>query len=429
MAAGVFKIAWWLAIAWLISAIVRTVLVFKRRAVETRFLQDLCAGMMYGGAILGIIANAFDMALNGLLAASGVIAIVLGLALQSTLSDLFSGVVLNMSKPYHPGDWVILDGGLEGRVIETNWRATQLLTASNDIAIVPNNLVAKARLVNASNPTGAYGLTVTVKLGPTVAPASGVAVLQTAMLGCNRILRSPPATVMVRSLDALALECQLAFFVPAIEQGLGARNEVFDLVYRHCAAASLRFAPPAGAGFALPPPGARPNISTIPQRTLEQLSIFASLSEHQRLILAPKMTRRTFKAGEVLVEQGAVARALFVLTSGVLAALQHNDGKMLEVLRVAPGACFGQAGLLTGATTTFKVEALTRVVVYEIATDDIAPILKERPPIAAELSQIMIKREAAGTARRAELKTEELPVDSLPLRIVRRLKGLLGFVP
>ena len=44
-----------------------------------------------------------------LLAASGVIAIVLGLALQSTLGDVFSGVVLNLAKPYHPGDWIILD--------------------------------------------------------------------------------------------------------------------------------------------------------------------------------------------------------------------------------------------------------------------------------------------------------------------------------
>ena len=42
-------------------------------------------------------------------AASGVIAIVLGLALQSTLGDVFSGVVLNFAKPYRPGDWIILE--------------------------------------------------------------------------------------------------------------------------------------------------------------------------------------------------------------------------------------------------------------------------------------------------------------------------------
>ena len=40
-----------------------------------------------------------------------------GLALQSTLGDVFSGVVLNLAKPYHPSDWIILDGGTEGRVV------------------------------------------------------------------------------------------------------------------------------------------------------------------------------------------------------------------------------------------------------------------------------------------------------------------------
>ena len=99
------------------------------------------------------------MPVSGLLAASGVIAIVLGLALQSTLGDVFSGIVLNIAKPYSPGDWVILDDGLQGRVIETNWRATQILTGSNDLATVPNSVIAKGKLTNASHPTKAHGLT------------------------------------------------------------------------------------------------------------------------------------------------------------------------------------------------------------------------------------------------------------------------------
>ncbi len=133
----------------------RALLVFKRKSVETRFLQDLFAAFAYVGAVLGIVAYVLDIPVSGLLAASGVIAIVLGLALQSTLGDMFSGVVLNLAKPFLPGDWVILDGGIEGRVVETNWRATQILTLMNDLAIVPNSIIAKTRLVNASEPSEA----------------------------------------------------------------------------------------------------------------------------------------------------------------------------------------------------------------------------------------------------------------------------------
>ena len=134
-----FKVVWWLGAAWLLDGFVRALLVFKRRPAETRFLQDLCAAAVYGSAALGIINNVLDLSVSGLLAASGVIAIVLGLALQSTLGDVLSGIVLNISKPYHPGDWVTVAGGTEGRVIETNWRAMQLLTDNNDVAFIPNS--------------------------------------------------------------------------------------------------------------------------------------------------------------------------------------------------------------------------------------------------------------------------------------------------
>jgi len=73
------------------------------------------------------------------------------LALQSTLSDVFSGIVLNFSRPYRPGDWISIDGSTDGRVIEMNWRATHVLTGKSDLAIVPNSTIAKAKIVNTSS--------------------------------------------------------------------------------------------------------------------------------------------------------------------------------------------------------------------------------------------------------------------------------------
>ena len=103
VAISVLKIVWWLAASWLLSGFFRAVLVYKRPPRETRLLQDLVAGFIYVCAVLAIIAYVFDIPVTGVLAASGVIAIVLGLALQSTLGDVFSGIVLNLAKPYHPG--------------------------------------------------------------------------------------------------------------------------------------------------------------------------------------------------------------------------------------------------------------------------------------------------------------------------------------
>jgi small-conductance mechanosensitive channel/CRP-like cAMP-binding protein len=420
-----FKICWWLAAAWLIAGLLRAVLVFKRQPVETRFLQDIFSGLCYMGASLGIIAYVFDTPVRGLLAASGVIAIVLGLALQSTLGDLFSGVVLNLAKPYRPGDWVILDAALEGRVVETNWRATQLLTLANNIAFVPNSVIAKARLVNASRPSEIHGIKLTVRLDATGLPSASVSVLEAALLSCNHILHHPVPIVTIQMLDAVALDCDLTFFVNRIEAGPAAQNEVFDRIYRFCASAGVRLAPPAASGLALPvrsvmDPGA------VPRRILDKLAIFALLSEDQRMQLAPKMSRRVFRTGETLLEQGVVPSCLSVLYSGVIAAVQLHGGKAVEIFRVAPGDCFAQAGVLTGAASLFKIRALTTSVVYEIGREDFAAILSETPAIAAELVQITARREAEGQHRLAAIDAALLTSESLSGRLADRIKLAFG---
>ena len=160
---------------------------------------------------------------------------------------------------------------------------------------------------------------------------------------------------------------------------------------------------------------------------LDHVPIFAPLSDDERIALAPKdRNRRTYKAGDVLVEPGSVAQALFILSSGVLVALQGDGVDEGEVTRLAPGDCFGQAGVLTGAAAIFKVKALTKAIVYEIAKEDLVPILKERPAIAAELGQILARREAVGKSRLEELAVPEKRGGNLAARLAERVKDLFG---
>ena len=51
------------------------------------------------------------------------------------------------SDPYSAGDLLWVEGGIEGRVIQVNWRSTHIATINKDVAVVPNSVMAKARLV------------------------------------------------------------------------------------------------------------------------------------------------------------------------------------------------------------------------------------------------------------------------------------------
>ncbi len=393
---GLLKIAWWLWSAWFLVGFLRAFVVTEHRPREGKLVQDLLAGLIYLAAVFAIIADVFDLPIQGLLATSGAIAIILGLALQSTLSDVFSGIVLNFSRPYRPGDWISIDGATDGRVIEMNWRATHVLTAKRDLAIVPNSAIAKAKIVNASSPSGIHGMTVTVQLDAKTSPAAGAEILDHAILNSRLILATPAPSIMVKSIGATCSEFDITFFVEDLAQSSRAQNELFDLISRHLAAAGVDLASTQSQPYSAPPAASLEKARTGPERALDLIAIFDGLTAEERRILAAKLTRKTYDQGETLVEPGTVLHALFVIGAGVLSLTRVSSEGELELMRLGPGDHFGELGLLTGANAEVKISALVPAIVYELAKDDLAPILEARPPIAQELCRALARRQAAG---------------------------------
>jgi small-conductance mechanosensitive channel len=238
------KIAWWLYAAWFLVAVLRAALVFRGSPREAKFLQDLFAGLIYLAAVFAIVAYVFDLPVQGLLATSGAIAVILGLALQSTLGDVFSGIVLSFSRAYRPGDWISLEGGTDGRVIEMNWRATYVLTGRRDLAIVPNSTIAKSKIVNVSSPSGIHGTTVAIQLDAKTPPATGTEILEHALLNCKLILATPAPTITIKTTNGSYTEFEVTFFVEELTSTTKAQNEFFDAMYRHLAVAGVDLAPP-----------------------------------------------------------------------------------------------------------------------------------------------------------------------------------------
>ena len=90
-------------------------------------------------------------------------------------------------------------------------------------------------------------------------------------------------------------------------------------------------------------------------RLLDAVPLFASLTEEEKEALAATMTRKTYRKGEVLVEQGAKLNSLMVIRNGVVVVSRHEQGREIELSRLAPGDYFGEDGLFTGAGETGTV--------------------------------------------------------------------------
>jgi len=88
-----------------------------------------------------------DLSLGPLLATSAVTSLVLGLALQPILGNLFAGIVISLEKPFRLEDWIKV-GQVEGRVVEITWRTTHVRTRDNDNLIIPNGKIAEEYVLN-----------------------------------------------------------------------------------------------------------------------------------------------------------------------------------------------------------------------------------------------------------------------------------------
>jgi small-conductance mechanosensitive channel len=241
------RVLWWVHLAWATIGFVRLYIALDRRPQEARLIQDLIVAGVYLGVALSIIGFVFGAPIGTLVATSGVVAIILGLALQNTLGDLFSGVALTLGRPFSIGDWIQLGDGTEGRVIQNNWRSTQILTPAHNVVVLPNSALAKLSLTNLTRPDESHLVVLAIRIAADRQPSAIEAILKSALEDCRFIVQEPKPIVAFKGIDAIAIDVELLFRVTSPANRAPARNEIIDVVSQHCATHGLGFAMPAHA--------------------------------------------------------------------------------------------------------------------------------------------------------------------------------------
>ncbi len=95
-----------------------------------------------------IILQSLGISITPILTALGVGGLAVALALQDTLSNLFSGFQILASRQFAPGDYVRLSSGEEGNVSDIAWRNTTIRSLQQFDIVVPNSTLSKAILTN-----------------------------------------------------------------------------------------------------------------------------------------------------------------------------------------------------------------------------------------------------------------------------------------
>ena len=220
---------WWLLGARVLVAVMSFTLNHNRRWREARLFPDLTAAAIYTAAVLVVLISVLALPIGGLLATSGVLAIVLGLALQNTLADVFAGIAFGIEAPFNVGDRISLGDKIEGTVVQMNWRSIRILTDGDDVAIVPNSVVAKSDIVNRSFPTRVRSAFIELSCPATSNPERVIDTLQQATLLCPTILPTPPSSAVLTRLGSKESRYRVNFSVSDTEH----LSTTKDLLLRH----------------------------------------------------------------------------------------------------------------------------------------------------------------------------------------------------
>ncbi len=185
-----------------------------------------------------------DQSIEGLLATSGIVALVLGLALQSTLADLFSGIALDIEDPFGADDWITVDGGNEGQVIEINWRATRLRDRNGDTMAIPNSQMAKSRVTNHSLPERVHPSSISIDIAAESSVDTVGNVLISAVLNAKHVLSNPPPEVTVQAIRGPSASYCVSFYVADFADIPSAQSDVLKQVLSCASNAELRLSRP-----------------------------------------------------------------------------------------------------------------------------------------------------------------------------------------
>ncbi|MFH0788913.1 MAG: mechanosensitive ion channel domain-containing protein [Pseudomonadota bacterium] len=177
----IYESLWWIVAARLADMAVRRFIWAPLEVKTQRKVPDVMkffvSLLLFILAVAGITAFVFNKTLTSLLATSGVLAMVIGLAIQSNIANVFSGIILNIERPFKVGDYIKINN-LIGQVKDITWRTTRIESNDGQTLIMANSKVSEAFMENYSQVPHGIAAETKIYAPPEVDPAKVLAIIE-----------------------------------------------------------------------------------------------------------------------------------------------------------------------------------------------------------------------------------------------------------
>ena len=347
-------------------------------------------------ATTGIYAQ--DM--STVLVSSTVLSAIIGLAFQDTLKNVFSGMAMDLEKPFRRGDWLLLDGDRPVLVVDMSWRSTHLRTKEGVDVFEPNGNLAVSRLVNLGNGNRPMAVTIHIGLPYGVPPAEITEALTAACLSTPGALQAPPVRVFLEEFADHAITYRIRVWTRRVANFNRFRGEVNTRIWYELKRRNIGIPFPIRELHMHEAPDMEDHRR---RKALEKAydlfskaEIFSALDETVVRQLAASSQRRLYDKGEIMVEEGRSGDSLFLIERGSVAVKKADPDRperSIEVAQLGHGAFFGELSLLTGEVRSATVEAHEACGVLTLSKDALAPILAADESIVRTLGHALAERQ------------------------------------
>jgi small-conductance mechanosensitive channel/CRP-like cAMP-binding protein len=383
----------------------------KRQTPIPHFLREVVGGIIFLIALLFVLSSDYhaEAQLKGLLAGSGIIAIILGFAGQNLFGGIIAGVSIQINRPYKVVDWLQV-GERFAEVMEINWRSTRLRTNDAIYLDIPNNEIVRQTIVNLHYPTQVHAMRIRVGVEYRNPPNLVKDALFRAASSAAGVLAEPKVRIFLVDFADSAVIYEIKFYM-----GNHARiNEINDAVRTNVWYELKR------QRITIPFPIRTLHLERRAVRPVQEdqdearailrdEALFECLSDAQIDNLVKQSHVNHFGRGERVIEEGAQGDSMFVLLRGAAHVSVSKNGSSIAVATLGAGDCFGEMSLLTGERRAATVRAESDCYVMEISKPVMAEVIRDSPDCLISLSELLAQRklETEGIVRDAAHSEEQ----------------------
>lgn len=391
----------------------------RRRGATPILLREILTITLYLLLFAAAISSVFNKSLAGLLTSATVLAAIIGLAMQDTLGNLFSGISLHMEEAFEVGD-VIHSGDFIGVVEGVNWRATRIRAFNDQVVVLPNSVLARERLEVFPHDHLSARL-VPVGIGYHVPPVRAIAVLEQAVRNLENVSQRVPPIARIAAFAESSITYEVKYWTDKYHL-----REIIDAEIRKAIWYALKrndipipFPIRTLVNYTEPQ-----HVAVVPREDvlerLQKVELLGALSRAEHESIAEGTRVHAWANGETILRFGDEGHSMFVLHSGSVAIRVPDDQMQFsEVARLGEGSVFGEMALLTGENRTADVVALADSIVLEIDKQCLQPVLTHHPALASALTETIMQRRDHLEQSRAALAEDETS-------ILRRIRSYFG---